>query len=72
MSNPEWYPLKGTWRDHFRQPNGPTQIVEATIDELNLLVRLSDGRAVGIPLIWFPTLERATPAERQRFHILGG
>ena len=37
-----------------------------------LCVSLMDGRTVSAPLAWFPTLERATPAQRSRWEICGG
>jgi hypothetical protein len=32
-------------------------------------VGLSDVRVIGVPLVWFPRLLRAAPAERERFEI---
>ncbi|WP_207005175.1 DUF2442 domain-containing protein [Trinickia mobilis] len=32
-------------------------------------VYLTDGRALTVPLVWFPTLLAATPEQRQRFRI---
>ncbi|HEY0160631.1 MAG TPA: DUF2442 domain-containing protein [Thermoanaerobaculia bacterium] len=40
-----------------------------TADEL--IVGLVDGRTICVPLVWFPRLLHATPAERGRFEILG-
>src|SRR5689334_17479646 len=37
-----------------------------------LIVALSDGREVSVPLAWYPTLERATAARRNRWQLLGG
>jgi len=34
-------------------------------------VALSDGRTLGVPLIWFPRLARATPAQRSAVRITG-
>lgn len=36
-----------------------------------LMVELADGRAIGMPLSKFPTLQRATPAQRQRVRAIG-
>lgn len=38
-------------------------------DEDNLWVRLSDGRTVGAPLVWFPRLLNADTASRQDFEL---
>ena len=31
----------------------------------DLVVRLTDGRVLSAPLVWFPRLHNATPAKRQ-------
>ena len=41
-------------------------------DETMLRVTLTDGRVLGIPLIWFPALRAATPEQRSQFEIGGG
>ena len=43
--------------------------VVTTDDELSVV--LADGRRVSVPLTWFPRLLHATPAQRQRFELLG-
>ena len=43
--------------------------VHCTDDEL--VVALSDGRTLSVPLTWFPRLASATPAARSRFELLG-
>ncbi len=43
--------------------------VECTNDELR--VNLTDGRWLSVPLVWFPRLARATPAERTNYELLG-
>ena len=35
-------------------------------------VSLTDGRVLGVPLLWFPTLREATPRQRARYEIGGG
>ncbi len=37
-----------------------------------LEVTLEDGRRVAVPLSFYPTLQRATPAQRRRWILLGG
>jgi hypothetical protein len=32
----------------------------------------TDGRVVGVPLLWFPALHAATPEQRNRYQIGGG
>jgi hypothetical protein len=36
-----------------------------------LSVELSDGRAISVPLTWFPRLVHATPAERAGWRLIG-
>ena len=36
-----------------------------------LIVDLSDGRTVSTPLAWFPRLLHGTPAERDKWRLIG-
>jgi hypothetical protein len=38
-------------------------------DEHTLWVDLSDGRTIGVPLVWFPRLLHATPEQRLKYRI---
>lgn len=44
--------------------------VEVTEDELT--VRLMDGRAISVPLVWYPRLLNATPEQRKNWRTSGG
>ena len=44
--------------------------VECTDDEL--IVALSDGRTLSVPLAWFPRLLDATSAELADWRLIGG
>ena len=47
-------------------------IISATkvhFDEHTMTVDLTDGRALSVPLAWFPRLLRATPAERAQVEL---
>ena len=44
--------------------------VESTDDEL--IVSLSDGRTLSVPLAWFPRLLGAAAAERADWRLIGG
>jgi hypothetical protein len=35
-------------------------------------VTFTDGRVLGVPLLWFPTLQSATPQQRTHYEIGGG
>ena len=37
-----------------------------------LVVALSDGRSVSIPLVWYPRLLHGSPAERSEWSLIGG
>jgi hypothetical protein len=39
--------------------------------EDSMTVRLDDGRALSIPLTWYPRLQHGTAQERQRFELIG-
>ncbi len=43
--------------------------VEVTEDLLR--VQLTDGREVGVPLVWFPRLLAAAPAQRAIWELIG-
>jgi hypothetical protein len=38
-------------------------------DESIMWVDLSDGRVVGVPLVWFPRLLHATPDQRENYEL---
>lgn len=41
-------------------------------DDAMMRVMLTDGRLIGVPLAWFPTLRDATPEQRSHYEIGGG
>jgi Protein of unknown function (DUF2442) len=43
----------------------------ASFSEDSLTVRLDDGRALSVPLAWYPRLLHATEQERERFELVG-
>jgi len=47
------------------------RIVSVSIDDESISVRLADGRAVSVPLVWSWRLSQATPVQRQHFEIIG-
>ena len=50
----------------------PTAIlaVDAHFTEDALVVQLSDGREVSVPLEWFPRLRDATAAQRENWRLI--
>lgn len=52
--------------------NSTTAKVKAVSTEDRLLtVWLTDGRVLGLPLAWYPSLAKATPAERAAWQVSG-
>lgn len=47
----------------------PPSATAVRFDDAQMWVDLEDGRTLGIPLVWFPRLLRATPAQRDDFFI---
>ena len=54
------------------EPIADTRVRSVAIDEQRLSVELMDGRAIAVPLAWYPRLARATAAERSNWQIAGG
>ena len=40
-----------------------------SFDDDSMWVTLGDGRTIGVPLVWFPRLHRATPAQRESVEL---
>jgi hypothetical protein len=51
---------------------GETLAQAVCVTDDGLEVDLLDGRRLSVPLVWFPRLLHATPAQRNRFELLGG
>src|SRR3990172_7323508 len=43
----------------------------ACFSEDSLTVRLDDGRALSVPLAWYPRLLHGTKAERENYELIG-
>ena len=52
-------------------PSVDPRAKEVSISEDELTVLLADGRRISVPLVWFPRLLRATPAQRSNYQLLG-
>lgn len=46
--------------------------LKVEFDDEMMRVYLTDGRVIGVPLIWFPLLTGATPEQRAQYEIGGG
>ncbi|MCX8090245.1 MAG: DUF2442 domain-containing protein [Verrucomicrobiae bacterium] len=47
------------------------RVVRVTSTADTLKVDFDDGRSVELPLIWYPRLYRATPAQRDNYVLMG-
>jgi len=41
-------------------------------DDAMMHVQLTDGRVLSVPIMWFPLLHKAKPAQRKKVQIGGG
>ena len=53
-------------------PAADLRIKAVSLDADRLSVELMDGRAISVPLVWFPRLANATPAQREHWVLAGG
>ena len=42
-----------------------------TVTDDTLSVDLNDGRTISVPILWYPRLAHATPAERNNWRLIG-
>lgn len=42
-----------------------------SVDDEALHIMLADGRELSAPMSWFPVLEKATPAQRAKWRLIG-
>ena len=47
------------------------RITEIQVTEDSIIAQLADGRTISVPLAWSWRLSDATPAQRNRFEIIG-
>ena len=47
----------------------PDEPIEVWFADERLFVRLHDGRSIGIPLWWYPSLLKANARERENFEL---
>lgn len=56
------------WREVF----DPEECaVTADVTDSDIVVRLTDGRTLSVPLAWFPRLFAAPAEERKKFELIG-
>ena len=42
--------------------------VDVRFEDSHAMIDMVDGRAIGVPLFWFPAIQNATPTQRDNFH----
>jgi len=50
----------------------PLKLVYVVVDDRSVRVSLEDGRALSVPLDWYPRLVHASPAERNNWRLIMG
>ena len=48
------------------------RVLDVAFTDDALSVSLRDGRTITVPLVWYPRLLEATPAQRKNWKIAGG
>jgi hypothetical protein len=48
------------------------RVLDVAFSEDALSVALRDGRVISVPLVWYPRLLNASPAQRKNWKIAGG
>lgn len=54
----------------MRFPNALAKHIQ--FDDNTMWVDFEDGRKLGVPLVYFPRLLKATPEQREKFELSGG
>jgi hypothetical protein len=57
---------------NISQPTGDNRVKDVRVSELMLRVELMDGRAIEVPLRWYPRLLNATQEQRRHWEVCGG
>ena len=50
---------------------GTLRATHVEVTEDTLTAELDDGRAISVPVAWYPRLQEATAAERENFRLIG-
>ena len=52
-------------------PEPDPRALRVSVTEDDLTVHLHDGRVLSVPLVWFPRLVQATPAQPENHRLIG-
>jgi Protein of unknown function (DUF2442) len=55
-----------------RMPKLSTRVLDVSFDADQIWFKLEDGRTLGVPLAWFPKLDKAATEERSRWELIPG
>lgn len=47
-------------------------VTHVRVSRTALIVKISDGRTLAVPLRWYPRLAHGAPRERQNWRLVGG
>ncbi len=53
-------------------PSPGERVMDVRCTDDALVVDLADGRTISVPLVWYPRLLEAAPAQRANWRIAGG
>ncbi|MGD1902697.1 MAG: DUF2442 domain-containing protein [Geitlerinemataceae cyanobacterium] len=48
------------------------RVKDVAFDDDSIAVSLMDGRAISVPLVWYPRLLKATREQREAWEVCGG
>jgi hypothetical protein len=57
---------------NISQPTADDRVRAVSVRNEMLRVELMDGRAIEVPLRWYPRLLNASPSQRERWEVSGG
>jgi hypothetical protein len=57
---------------NISQPTADDRVRAVSVRNEMLRVELMDGRAIEVPLRWYPRLLNASPSQRERWEVCGG
>lgn len=55
-----------------RMPTLSTRVLDVSFDTDQVWFRLEDGRTLGVPLVWFSRLDKASPSQRANWELIPG
>ncbi len=55
-----------------RMPKLSARVLDVSFDADQVWFRLEDGRTLGVPLVWFPRLDKASLEQRSKWELIPG